>query len=469
MARVIDNSRVFLRVGEAIGKGNYDYAVALLLQILKSDPDDIKARITLRQVTKAKADKGQAGGVKGAIGGAGNFIAALFAGLFRKRDAAIMQYEKYLTKNPLSIAGLSLLASALSKTGRDEAAILVLEFLRQNKPAHVKTLRRLAHMYEERNDITRAMQRYQLILQHKPQDIEANKQLHNLAASESIQEGWDESETFRDKIRDKEQAERLEQGEHIVRSAAQATDSIKRVVKDIEENPDSAVLWAELGDLEQRRDGYEKSIEAYNKALEIDPRNQLYVQKLQDAKLGRFDKGIRDLKAAAEAAPDDKSLAKDAADAEQEKQAFWLDELKRRSDERPTDTALRFELGNVLFENGQINEATAAFQRVVRDPKFRVAATAMIGKCFAVKGLDELAIEQFERALEGSGMMEEAGKDIAYNLGALYEKIENYAAAEEAYKKIFEIDIGYRDIAEKMEAVYRKRREKKNPSNSEGS
>jgi len=469
MPRVIDNSRIFQRVSEAIEKGNYDYAVALLLQILKSDPDDIKARITLRQVTKAKVDKGQAGGVKGAIGGAGNFIAALLAGLFRRREAAIMQYEKYLTKHPLSVFGLGSLASALLKTGRDEAAILVLEFLRQNKPAHVRTLRRLAHIYEERDDIARAMQRYQMILQHKPQDIEANKQLHNLAASESIHEGWDKGESFREKIRDREQAERLEQGEHIVRSVEQATDAVERVKKDLEEQPDSGVLWAELGDLQRRRESYEQAIEAYDKALEIDPQNQLYVQKQQDARLARFDKRIRDAKAASKAAPDDKSLAEDAAEVEREKQAFWLDELKRRSEQRPTDTGLRFELGNAYFEKGQINEATAAFQRVVRDPKFRVAAIAMLGKCFALKELDELAIEQFEKALEGSNLMEDAGKDIAYNLGALYEKIGNYAAAEDAYKKIFEIDIGYRDIAEKMEAVYRKRREKKSPSNPEES
>jgi hypothetical protein len=43
----------------------------------------------------------------------------------------------------------------------------------------------------------------------------------------------------------------------------------------------------------------------------------------------------------------------------------------------------------------------------------------------------------------------------------------NFAAAEETYKKIFELDIGYLDIAEKMESIYRKRREK-NPLPNQG-
>jgi len=469
MVRVTDTSRVFQRASEAVDKGNYDYAVELLLEILKSDPQDLKARITLRQVTKAKSDKGLAGGLKGAIAGLPNLLAAWLASLFGRRESAIIQYEKYLTRNPMSTLALSFLASALARTGRDEAAIVVLEFLRQNKPGRVATLRKLAHMYEERQDIQRAMQRYQMILQHKPHDIEANKQLHDLAASESIHDGWDKGDTFREKIRDRETAERLEQAQHIVRTEKEAVDAVKRVKGDIDANPENPILWAELGDLQRRRDNYAEAIAAYEKALELDPLNQLYLQKLQDAKLSQFDMRIREAKAAAEAAPGDEALKQKVAEIEEEKQRFWLDELKRRVEERPTDTGLRFELGNAYFQQGKVNEATAAFQRVVRDPKYRVDATAMLGKCFALKGLDELAIEQLEKALEGSSLMEESGKDIAYNLGTLYEKVGNYAAAENAYKKIFEIDIGYRDIAEKMEAVYRKRREKKNPSNPEES
>ncbi len=469
MAKLSDTSRVFLRVSEAIEKANYDYAIELLLGILQTDPDDLKARMTLRQATKAKADKGQAGGMKGAMTGIPNLIAGCLAALFARRQAAIMQFEKYLTKNPFSTFALSSLASSLSKFGKVEAAIIVLEFLRQNKPKHVRTLRKLAHIYEERSDIARAIQRYQMILQVKPQDIEARKQLHDLAASESIQEGWDKGESFRDKIRDKETAERLEQAQHIVRTTEEAVDATTRVKKDIEENPENPALWSQLGDLERRRDNFAAAIEAYNKALELDGRNQLFVQKLQDAKMAEFESRIHEAQAASDAAPEDEKLKQRVREIEDDKQRFWLGELKRRSEERPTDTGLRFELATAYFQQGNVNEATAAFQRVVRDPKYRVAATAMLGKCFAIKGLDELAIEQFERALEGASLMDDEGKDIAYNLGNLYEKVENYAAAEDAYKKIFEIDIGYRDIAEKMETVYRKRREKKSPSNPDDS
>ncbi len=465
MATAVDTARLSQRASEALEKGNYDYAIELLLDVLQTNPDDLKARISLRQATRLKEEKGRAGGVSGALAGFPKLLAAWILSLFGKRDSAILQYEKCLTRNPSSPLVTGMLATALQKTGREDAAVVVLESLRQSRPNHVRTLRRLARTYVERKDIQRAMQRYQGVLQYRPNDIEAARQVHDLAATESIQEGWEKGEGFQEKIRDRELAARLEQTQHIVRTSDQATDAVTRVKADIEKSPESPVLWAELGDLERRRDNYPDAVKAYNKAIELDPRNQLYIQKLMDTRLLDFDRRVREATAAANASPGDASLKEKAKEIQKEKERFWLGELTRRTEERPTDSALRFELGSLLFKMGSINEATAAFQRVVRDPKFRVAATAMLGKCFASKNLDELAIEQFERALEGSNLMEENGKDIAYNLGVLYEKVGNLVAAEDAYKKIFEIDIGYRDIAQKMESIYKARREKKGPSN----
>jgi len=47
--------------------------------------------------------------------------------------------------------------------------------------------------------------------------------------------------------------------------------------------------------------------------------------------------------------------------------------------------------------------------------------------------------------------MDERAKEILYNLGAIAEAENNAADARAAYARIFEIDIGYRDVAAKME------------------
>lgn len=470
MAKNVDTSRLFKRAEEAVEKGTHDYAIDLFLQILELDPDDIKVRMALRQVEKSKFDKRDVSASTpyvAALAGLPNLLAGLLATLFRKHASAIMSYEKYLTRYPFSPTVLGMLASALEHSGREESAIIMLEYLRQNHPNHIRTLRRLARTYVARGDIPRAMQRYDMILKTRPRDLEASKQVHDLAAKESIQVGWDDKgESFHEKIRDKGLAERLESASHVVRTADQATDAVERVKQELKEQGDNHVFWAELGDLQRRRGQFEEAIEAYEKALALDPKNQLYLQKMMDAKLGGFDARIEKAQNALGATVDDESLNEAVEALEKEKQDFWLAELKRRTEERPTDTELRYELGMLYFKMGKPNEATAEFQRVVRDPKYRVNATAMLGKCFALKDLDELAIDQFEKALAESSLLEESGKDIAYNLGVLYEKVGNYASAEDSYKKIFEIDIGYRDIAEKMEAVYKMRRAKESPSSS---
>ena len=463
MAKTVDTSKLFQRASEAVEKGNYDYAIALFFDILNLNPDDVKTRMSLRSAQKSKFEnEGHSKGlpVLAALAGWPHLVVALLASVFKKYGAAIANYERYLARYPLSPHVLRAQASAFRNSGREELAIVTLEFLRQNWPKDVHALRELAHIYERRNDIARATQRYQAIAQLRPGDAEAGKKIHDLAATESIQESWDTSDTFQEKLRDREKTAKLEQGQKLVRSGDDATDAVARVRLDIEESPDKPLLWAELGDLQRRKGDYAAAIEAYNKALELDPMNQLYHQKLMDAQLQEFDARIEEAKTAAAAAPADAALQKACADLENERRDFWLSELRRRVDERPTDTTLRFDLAELYFELGKINEATAEFQRVVRDPKFRIRSTAMLGKCFAAKGLDELAIGQFSRALQESTLMEEFGKDIAYSLGVLYEKVGNFAAAEDTYRKLFETEIGYRDISEKMERVYKSRRDK---------
>ncbi len=464
MSKAADTAKIFQRASEAVDKGNYDYAIALFLDILEMSPEDVKTRIALRTTQKSRFEllgKGKSAAVTAALTGFPALLSGGLMMLFKKYDSAAKSYERYLMKYPFSATALKGLAHALKKAGYEESVIVVLEFLRQNAPHDAGCLRELARLYAARNDIQRATQRYQLLLQLKPNDIEASKQVHDLAAKESIQEGWDKGDTFQEKMRDREKAEHLEKSQRIVRTADDATDAVDRVKKELEQDPEKAVLWAELGDLQKRRHEYKAALDAYGKAMEIDPLNQLYVQKNKDVQLDEYDQELKEAGEAAAGSPEDKNLAEKVKDLEAKRQEFWMSELKRRVDERPTEMNLRFALGKQYFEMGKINEATGEFQRVIRDIKFRLGATIMLGKCFALKGLDELAIEQYTKALSEANLLDEQGKEIAYNLGILYEKVGNYEEAEATYKKLFEIDIAYKDIAEKMERVYKLRRAKK--------
>jgi tetratricopeptide (TPR) repeat protein len=91
------------------------------------------------------------------------------------------------------------------------------------------------------------------------------------------------------------------------------------------------------------------------------------------------------------------------------------------------------------------------FQKAIKDPRKRIDALCLLGECFLAKGLFEPAARQLETALkEGPGLNSERGKAVVYNLGVLREKQGNIAAAKEEFLKIYEVDVSFRDVAERV-------------------
>lgn len=51
-------------------------------------------------------------------------------------------------------------------------------------------------------------------------------------------------------------------------------------------------------------------------------------------------------------------------------------------------------------------------------------------------------------------MFDEEKKDLIYNLGCVLESMGRKEEAIEQFKQIYEVDIGYRDVAAKVDAFY---------------
>jgi len=113
--------------------------------------------------------------------------------------------------------------------------------------------------------------------------------------------------------------------------------------------------------------------------------------------------------------------------------------------------ALRFALGEQFLKAGRLDDAISEFQKSVKDPRKRIDSLGLLGECFIQKGLYDLAARQLEKALEESpGLNSERGKQVVYNLGVLREKQGNIAAAKEEFLKVYEVDVSFRDVAEKV-------------------
>jgi TolA-binding protein len=92
-------------------------------------------------------------------------------------------------------------------------------------------------------------------------------------------------------------------------------------------------------------------------------------------------------------------------------------------------------------------------QRCSNEPRVRDEALFLLGQCFQKKGILDLARKEFEHALQATDGKSERAKEILYNLGVIAEAQGNREEARSCYIRIYEIDIGYRDVAAKMGAL----------------
>jgi tetratricopeptide (TPR) repeat protein len=99
---------------------------------------------------------------------------------------------------------------------------------------------------------------------------------------------------------------------------------------------------------------------------------------------------------------------------------------------------------------GQIEKALPEFQQSTRNPQSRVQALNFLGLCFRHQKLYDLALNQLQKADVESPIMDNVKKDVIYNLGETYEIMGKHKEALDQFKRIYEVDIGFRDVQKKI-------------------
>ena len=78
----------------------------------------------------------------------------------------------------------------------------------------------------------------------------------------------------------------------------------------------------------------------------------------------------------------------------------------------------------------------------------------MLGRCYGELGMLDLAMKQLDEASREIVSMDEMKKEIVYNLGLTYERTGDLGKALACMKQIYEVDYGYRDVAQRVESSY---------------
>jgi tetratricopeptide (TPR) repeat protein len=123
----------------------------------------------------------------------------------------------------------------------------------------------------------------------------------------------------------------------------------------------------------------------------------------------------------------------------------------------PTDYDTHFNLGIAYREMGLLDEAVGEFQLAAKDPRYLVLCCSMLGLCFLDKGLPELAVKWYQRALEFPGIGEEDSLGMRYDLGNVYMAMADWDNAYKTFVDLYGIDTNYRDVVAKLEELGRPR------------
>ena len=142
--------------------------------------------------------------------------------------------------------------------------------------------------------------------------------------------------------------------------------------------------------------------------------------------------------------------------AKKKRAQILVEEARKRVERNPTDLQLRFELGENLANARQFREALPELQRARQNPNARLKAMNLLGFCYRELGMLDLAMKQLEEAAKEILSMDAMKKEIVYNLGLVYEKMDESEKSLNCMKQIYEADYGYKDVAERVESSYRK-------------
>ncbi len=118
-----------------------------------------------------------------------------------------------------------------------------------------------------------------------------------------------------------------------------------------------------------------------------------------------------------------------------------------------SDSDSHYDLGVAYMEMGLFDEAIAQFQKAMRgdaSPERRVRAYESLGQSFIEKNEYEVAVSSLGGALKEFGLTDTKLVGVLYLLGYASERLERWRDAEGYYRRVFAVDIHFRDIGERL-------------------
>jgi tetratricopeptide (TPR) repeat protein len=451
--------RLYTKAGEAASRENPEYAITLFCQILEKEPAFYDCRRMLRMEQLKKTVGASTGFFKKAFSGMGASpqIAKAKMALSRNPGEAMAIAEQVLNSDPNNSYAHRIIVDAALALELPRTAVMSLENMVRNSPKDKALVIELAELAAQVGGEASAVAEKALddlvsLTGFDPDLAQAQK---NLSARKTMDEGGYAAleggqGSYRDILRNKEEAVTLEQAQRVQKTEDTAARLIKEYEERLASEPDNTKMIRSLAELYTEKKQFDQALEMYGRIKNSThgSADSGLDRAIADTTVKKMEHELSQLN------PFAADHADQVARVQAQKTEFKLAECKQRVEKYPTDLGIRFELGQLYFEAGKVAEAIGELQKAQQNPHKRIAAMSLLAQCFAKRGMNDSAVRTLQNAIKEKPAFDDEKKDLTYHLGCVLEKMGKKAEAIEQFLQIYETDIGYRDVAAKVDAHY---------------
>jgi tetratricopeptide (TPR) repeat protein len=451
-----DARALFARGSQALAQDNLDYAITLLNQALETEPGFFHCRKALRDAQFRKAGDSGRGFFKKMLSGTGNSPQVMKAkmALGKNPAEAMAIAEQILNADPNSSAAHRIIVDAGTALELPRTVALSYETLVKNSPKDKALAVEFAQAVSAIGESSRGEKIIMDLLREMPNDGDLKMALKDLSARKTMDEGGygaleGGGGSYRDILKDKKEAESLEQEKRVQKTEDVTERLIGEYEARLHTEPDNLKLVRSLAELFTQKKQFDRALNLYDRVKNSDMGNDPSLdQAIANTHVKRFDFQLEQLN------PFEPEQAAQVEKIKADKLAYQLSECQKRVEKYPTDLAIRFEMGALYFQSGNIGGAIQEFQKAQGNPYKRLAAMSFLAQCFAKRKMFDLAARTLQNAIKEKPVFDDEKKDLIYNLGAVLESMGKKEDAIEQFKQIYEMDAGYKDVSAKVEAFY---------------
>ena len=376
----------------------------------------------------------------------------------------MLNAEYLLAKDPQHLPYAQTMLKAAIEGSYNQVAKWIADFLfklnNESAKPSLDVYLLLKDSYAALDQFDRALMACQYAVKLKPHDDLLTDELQRLSAEMTVSRGrYDEEGDFRKSIKNRDAQDKLHAQDAAVKTEDYRLSAVEDARRTLVENPtlpknifNLADALAELEDDQADNEGIALLEDAYTTKNDFNFKQQADLIKIKQIR-----RKIRHAKTTFESDPSDESAKKQLAELIAQLKDTELEHYRLCVKNYPADLRVKYEYGGRLILDKKFDEAIPLLQEAQRDPRHRIASMDKIGLCFFHKGWFADAIDVFKRAISSYEIADDSiGKELRYNLARSYEENGDGEEALDVYRKLAQIDFGYKDVSKRVDELRKK-------------